>query len=67
MKRPDIEVVKRDLEEDINLSNSEIIILLINYIEYLESQQTEELISTEHLKERMSAIRQNQHATKCMD
>ena len=61
MKRPDIEAVRRDLKEDINLSNSTII-LLINYIEYLERQQTEELISPEHLKERMSEIRRKQHS-----
>ena len=60
MKRADIKAVKRDLKEDSNLSNNETIISLINYIEYLESQQTEELISPEHLKERMSAIRKKQ-------
>jgi hypothetical protein len=58
MKRPDIETIKHGLKENINSSDSRIIILLINYIEYLESQQTEELITSEQLKKRMKELRQ---------
>ena len=59
MNRPNVESIKRNIKDGIKFNIPAAIEQLVGYIEYLESQQSEQVLTPEQLKLRMKEIREN--------